>query len=101
MTEQKIDFPATRVEGDKWFYKNQTLGAYRFSGNDTAIWIWMPGPLDKEGNSTVKSARFSLIPGDGPSWDWNKNRDKPTLTPSLHLPGVWHGYLTNGEFESL
>lgn len=30
-------------------------------------------------------------------WTWDGNEDKPTLNPSLHAVGVWHGYVRNGQ----
>lgn len=33
-----------------------------------------------------------------PSWDWDGNRERPTLSPSLHAVGHWHGYLRGGFF---
>jgi len=54
---------------------------------------------------------FLWIPGDScpanlPCWDTGSNAwwtlsgtdDKPTLSPSILSPNIWHGYLTNGEF---
>jgi hypothetical protein len=37
---------------------------------------------------------------DRPSWIWDNNREKPTLTPSINNPDgcKWHGYLTAGVF---
>lgn len=34
------------------------------------------------------------------TWNWNGNTDKPTLTPSVHHVGHWHGWLTDGEWKS-
>ena len=36
----------------------------------------------------------------GPSWEWDGNRERPTLAPSvLQLSGCrWHGWLRNGEW---
>jgi hypothetical protein len=31
-----------------------------------------------------------------PTWSWDGNRETPTLTPSIHHIGHWHGYLTAG-----
>ncbi len=38
-----------------------------------------------------------------PAWDWDGNRDSPTLTPSLHLilDCGWHGFLRAGVFEEI
>jgi hypothetical protein len=36
-----------------------------------------------------------------PSWEWDGNADKPTLKPSVHLPGRWHGWFKNGRMESV
>lgn len=40
----------------------------------------------------------------GTHWNWNGNRESPTLTPSiLHWgngrdnPSTWHGYMTDGK----
>jgi hypothetical protein len=34
-------------------------------------------------------------------WEWNRDFDKPTLTPSILINrGHWHGYLTDGVFRS-
>lgn len=33
-------------------------------------------------------------------WQWNKNKEAPTLTPSINWIGVWHGYLTDGKLTS-
>lgn len=36
----------------------------------------------------------------GHSWDWDGNEVKPTLTPSVHCVGKWHGYVTAGRMVS-
>lgn len=44
-----------------------------------------------------------------PYWEWDGNREKPTLTPSIrhstYVNGVnvehWHGYLRSGRFVSV
>lgn len=37
-----------------------------------------------------------------PRWNWDGNRDQPTVTPSVKQVGgcEWHGWLTNGEWRS-
>jgi hypothetical protein len=36
----------------------------------------------------------------GHSWEWNGNIESPTLSPSIHLVGHWHGYVTAGRMVS-
>jgi len=40
----------------------------------------------------------------GVYWDWNGDKNSPTLTPSIlhwgygrHKPSTWHGYMTDGK----
>lgn len=37
------------------------------------------------------------------TWEWNGNKEKPSLTPSIQIPKgcTWHGYLTAGFFNSV
>jgi hypothetical protein len=30
-------------------------------------------------------------------WSWDGNEDAPTLNPSLHAVGVWHGWVRGGQ----
>lgn len=48
------------------------------------------------------AVQFSNFKHESPKWDWNGDREKPTLTPSiLRTAGCrWHGYLTDGVFRS-
>lgn len=32
----------------------------------------------------------------GPSWSWNGDFDKPTLSPSINHVNHWHGWLRDG-----
>jgi hypothetical protein len=48
-----------------------------------------------------------LLVGDGhkpdgarPSWRWNGLRSEPTLHPSVHMVGHWHGWLRGGYWET-
>lgn len=37
---------------------------------------------------------------NGHSWQWNGDREKPTLEPSVNCVGCWHGRIRNGELVS-
>jgi len=32
-------------------------------------------------------------------WQWDGNREAPTLKPSLNYVGIWHGYMKAGVLE--
>lgn len=37
---------------------------------------------------------------NGALWEWDGNEEKPTLSPSLHWPGIWHGWVKAGIMET-
>ena len=39
-------------------------------------------------------------PGGNRVWGWDGNEETPTLQPSIHVIGFWHGYLTAGRLVS-
>ena len=43
---------------------------------------------------------LAFRPTPSPSWEWNGSLDKPSLTPSVHHVGHWHGWLRNGVWEN-
>lgn len=54
-----------------------------------------------DGNAGMLRLRPIVDSGEAhPSWEWDGNEDKPTLQPSVHLPGRWHGYFTAGRMVS-
>lgn len=96
MAELKINFQAVRVRNSEEAME-QGFGAFFFLNDYTTLWAVMP---NKRHHPTL--VRFNI--GDQnktPFWEWNGNKDKPTLHPSLHWPGHWHGYLKDGMFESV
>jgi hypothetical protein len=32
-------------------------------------------------------------------WKWDKNKESPTLTPSILVRDRWHGFMRNGKLE--
>ena len=43
---------------------------------------------------------LAFKPAPSPSWHWDGNRGKPTLNPSVHHVGHWHGWLRDGVWVS-
>ena len=59
------------------------------------IYLWVPGV---SGPDSLQIQRGS--PGGERVWGWDGNEDQPTLSPSIHTPGCWHGYMRKGRLES-
>lgn len=43
---------------------------------------------------------LAFKPAPSPSWHWDGDREKPTLQPSVHHVGHWHGWLRAGVWVS-
>lgn len=65
-----------------------------------------PGGCGDVATCSVRPIGEPKAAGSGPSWEWNGDEEKPTLTPSI-LSAIdrggcgWHGYLTDGIFKVL
>lgn len=61
------------------------------------LYIVLPG-----GEGNFDAIRVQQGAGNGARvWGWDGNEEKPTLTPSIHWIGVWHGFLQAGRLNSL
>lgn len=93
---------AKKIDRDD-FPKNPGEFSWRPSEeNPTRMVICCPcGCGDVIGVNVKPERQFENGP-EVPPWQWDGNRDKPTITPSIQvLSGCkWHGYLTNGEFTT-
>lgn len=63
-------------------------------GSVSSLWFVCPCGCGEESAVNIEPH------GAAPRWKWDGNREKPTLTPSLHKTAgcKWHGYLRNGEW---
>ena len=59
------------------------------------LYVWLPGGVGPD------AIKFRCgAPGADRVWEWDGNEDKPTLTPSIHAPGQWHGWMRAGRLVS-
>lgn len=79
---------------------NGKKGDWCFTNDDTYICLmWGEDPFKNLSILPVQPVKAS----GKPYWNWNGNREAPTLTPSILVhpnPGWsegWHGYLTDGK----
>jgi len=72
------------------------VGDWAFDG-ENAIWLAVP-----KGNSWDEGelVRLPISKTEGsntpPVWKWNGSKEKPTLSPSINVIGIWHGFLRDG-----
>lgn len=68
------------------------------AGAVTHIWLAHPSPV--AGGMGHVEIRIGARPGPnvkGRHWGWDGNADVPTLTPSIHTHGHWHGWVRAGK----
>jgi hypothetical protein len=70
-------------------------GDFCFDDERKTIYVWLPG---MSGPDAIRIQRGEQ--GGPKVWGWNGDEEKPSLTPSIHVLGKWHGYLTNGRLTS-
>jgi len=79
------------------FGEMEKVGDFSFADNLKHINIWLPGQLSPDAIqiTTDKGRNEPRI------WFWDGNQEQPTITPSIHLVGHWHGHLTAGKLISV
>jgi hypothetical protein len=85
----RVDFAAPPFKGIT------KPGDFCFSPDYKFIYIWIPGV------SGPDALEIALGNPTGPRvWGWDGNKETPTLTPSIHAPDQWHGWLKSGRLVS-
>jgi hypothetical protein len=89
-------------KGGIWYrYKENSLR--RFPEDVNAVLINMPCDWP-DGEKAIKGipAEWSVDHKNkcGAQWSLTGTFDKPTLSPSLHWVGIWHGFLQEGYLRS-
>lgn len=85
------EFMNRRVAGSWWVSEPDT------SDGERSFWYCCPCGCGRRAPLTVG---LNFKPADGPSWSWNGSLERPSLQPSVHHVGHWHGYLTDGEWRA-
>ena len=96
---------ATNTQDKETFYREVKAGSFRVSstleeGGSQLLWYCCPCGCGSIAAITVGN-RFKPTPVYGASWEWNGDEEAPTLQPSVHHIGHWHGWLRNGMWESV
>ncbi len=93
-------------------HKNGQVGDWCFMNeiSDGRLILWLRYPVSdpmwvefyKEAPELNRGELVSLpVTGDQhPVWQWDGSREAPTLSPSIHVIGRWHGFLRAGKLET-
>jgi hypothetical protein len=73
-------------------------GAVEYGGDPVdRLWYACPCGCGMIGRLTIAE---NVKPAKVPSWKWTGGRENPTLEPSVHHIGHWHGHLQGGVWKS-
>lgn len=78
-----------------WDFDAPEMGGDRAKASHF-LYICLPGEQHLSAIEVVRGA-----PGGNRVWGWDGNEDAPTIMPSVHLPGHWHGWLRAGKLVSV
>lgn len=70
-------------------------GDFCFDRDFEYIYLILPG-MNRPDSLRIQKGS----PGGPRVWGWDGDEEKPTITPSIHAPGEWHGFLRAGRLES-
>lgn len=71
-------------------------GDFYINPEGTRFCAAIPSPMGR-GWAYIQIPIGREKPAQSPSWQWDGNRERPTLSPSIHTHGHWHGWVRNGE----
>ena len=85
--------------------KGLVPGSFRISPPDAdgeqSFWYCCPCGCGRIAPLTVGNGfKPSKASPDDATWKWNGSLEAPTLHPSVHHIGHWHGWLTDGVWRS-
>jgi hypothetical protein len=84
---QVADYDHVERPGDFYFKPIQNVPG------ETCLHIMLPGDTF----IWIPVSRGEKLPR---VWLWDGNETKPTVSPSIHTIGHWHGFLRGGRLES-
>jgi hypothetical protein len=107
-----VTIKATLVEpetDDHWITALQEPGSFLWvdeareiapPGKEARMYFCCPCGCGRHGSAPVRAGGPRT---QTPEWDWDGEREEPTLNPSVYFnqgqKGEWHGWLRNGVWE--
>ena len=78
------------------YWRDHDSGKYWERVSEDARILVLAMPLDSEQGWTYTEWTINHQNSCDASWSWDGNEESPTLSPSLHAVGSWHGWIRNG-----
>lgn len=103
MSENRESCAMSRLPDDTKLYRDDVTkapGAFAWRVVDGVRWMRFILPSGVYGHIPVHRSGEPPPAVAIPYWAWDGNEDSPTLTPSVHCVGYWHGYFTAGRMVS-
>jgi hypothetical protein len=82
----------------------EQVGDYCFVKTKEGRVLWLAIPVTSSQTTQYDKKRFVASRWTidhknhcDAQWSWNGDQDKPTLKPSLHAVGDWHGWVRDGK----
>jgi hypothetical protein len=75
--------------------RNGEPGGFFIEQSDEDWWMALKLPDGSYNDLPIKLGKDV-----GRGWAWDGNHDKPTLSPSVHCVGHWHGWIRSGRMVS-
>lgn len=99
----KRSFDAVLLESIDWDNPPMEPGLFLYvingSGEKVGLQSCLPNARDQGASWGI-----TMFKGHGyetREWTWDGNVQKPSLSPSIHRIGHWHGWLRDGRFVSV
>lgn len=99
----KRSFDAVLVRSEEIDSDHPQAGQFCYVVNAAGEKVGLQSCLPNAGDHGDPSWGVTMFKGYGTpnhEWTWDGNIEKPTLKPSIHRVGHWHGWLRSGRFVS-
>ena len=86
--------PATRLENNGQLFEEEKPAPGSFAIYHNAVWYMCPCGCGDTAHLPIRG----MWTHKGPTWEWDGNEEKPTLSPSIRRIGSckFHGHLVKG-----
>jgi len=82
------------------------IGDWSFFNDDKDMFLAYPVKSNFSGDIIANIVHLQIhktgeVDSRPLSWEWNGDKESPTITPSINVIGEWHGFLTDGKIVTV